>query len=106
MSDVTKLNDVTGATNRREFLARTTKAGAAVGLSALAVGYPGFQARASESTGPNSDIRVACIGVRSKGAVHISGFTAVKGAAVVALCDIDQSVLDGRASALEKKTSR
>jgi len=94
------------AVNRRDFLAHSTGAAAALGLGSLAGGVPAFEVRAAGSSGPNGDIRVGCIGIHGKGQTHIAGLSAVPGVQVVALCDIDQSVLESRAAALEKKTHR
>ncbi len=43
--------------------------------------------------GANEDIRVAVVGFNGRGKSHISGFRDLKGVRVVALCDVDQSVL-------------
>ena len=49
---------------------------------------------------------MACIGLRGKGVAHIDGLESVAGAKVVALCDIDPSVLAGRADELQQRTGR
>lgn len=55
---------------------------------------------------PNEVIRVACIGLRSRGCQHLMGIEAVPGAAVVAGCDTDQSVLHTRAEEFQQRTGR
>jgi len=89
--------------NRREFLARTSAAGAVIG-------FGGFSRAASAASGDvrgaNKEIRVACIGLRGKGSAHMNGLESVAGAKVVALCDVDQSVLKARAEQLAKRTGR
>jgi predicted dehydrogenase len=44
--------------------------------------------------GANDDIRVAVAGFNGRGQSHIQGFQKIKGVRVVALCDVDQTVLD------------
>ncbi|HWV98301.1 MAG TPA: Gfo/Idh/MocA family oxidoreductase [Candidatus Acidoferrum sp.] len=73
---------------RRDFLKTT-----ALGAAAL-----GFSARSwSQVAGANNDIRVAQIGFRSQGAGHISTLRKMKGVRLVALCDVDRHVLEGKA---------
>ncbi len=43
--------------------------------------------------GANDDIRVAVVGIRSRGTAHIKGLRKLKGVRVVALCDVDEKVL-------------
>ena len=49
---------------------------------------------ASHATGANSDIRFAVVGFGGRGMSHIEGLRAVEGTRMVALCDVDQTVLD------------
>jgi predicted dehydrogenase len=86
---------------RRAFL--TQSAGAGLGLT---LAGRAFAAPAAESAAPANTIRVACVGIRGRGADHIAGFLAVPGVQVTALCDIDQHVLEAGAASLEKKTGR
>jgi predicted dehydrogenase len=72
-------------TSRRNFLA--TSAGVA-GLAAM----PTW----SRAQGSNSDVRVAVIGINGRGGSHISQLKKTKGVRLVALCDVDQVVLDKR----------
>ncbi|TAK93388.1 MAG: Gfo/Idh/MocA family oxidoreductase [Verrucomicrobia bacterium] len=44
--------------------------------------------------GANEDIRVAVIGLNGRGKAHLEGFSKVKGVRLVAVCDVDQNVLD------------
>ena len=57
----------------------------------------------SRVRGANDEIRVAVIGVNGRGGSHISEFEEMEGVRVVALCDVDQKVLNGKAAAFEKK---
>lgn len=68
---------------RRQFLVRSLAAGAALGFPSL------------HAAGANEQIRLAVIGLRSKGNQHVGLFKGIKGVKVVALCDADRKVLDG-----------
>jgi len=50
--------------------------------------------------GANDAIRVAIVGVRSKGSHHIQMFKKVPGVRITALCDIDEAVLEKAAAGL------
>lgn len=81
-------------TSRRQFL--TTSLGAA-GLAAM----PTW----SRAQGANSDVRVAVIGVGGRGSGHISQLKKIKGVRIVALCDVDQIMLDKRIADASKDGS-
>ena len=49
---------------------------------------------ASRATGANGNIRFAVVGFGGRGKSHIEGLREVKGARMVALCDVDQAILD------------
>ena len=83
----------TNQTTRRTFL-RGTVAGAA-GLATL----PSWAA----PIGANSDVRVAVIGFKSRGSGHISSLLKIPGVRLVALCDVDSSVLEKHVADLDKK---
>jgi predicted dehydrogenase len=76
-------------TSRRRFLA-TSLAGT--------VSIPAWSA----PLGANGDIRVAVIGFRGRGGGHIKELLKIPGVRVVALCDVDQSVIDKRVAELAK----
>ncbi len=57
----------------------------------------------SRVRGANDEVHVAVIGVNGRGGSHISEFEGMDGVRVVALCDVDQNVLNGKAAAFEKK---
>ena len=44
--------------------------------------------------GPNDEVRVACVGIRSRGTAHIEGLRKLDGVRVVALVDVDRQVLE------------
>jgi predicted dehydrogenase len=86
--------------NRRQFLVQTS-----VFATAAAV-TPAFSAESQQRIrGANEDIRVAVIGFNSRGTEHIRGFRALskKGVRLVALCDVDQKVLEREKAALSKE---
>ena len=77
--------------DRRSFLKNSALATASLSL------WPTFgraQAANARVRGANEDIRVAVVGFNGRGRSHIEGFRALKGVRVVALCDVDQTVLD------------
>src|SRR3984885_4441918 len=78
---------------RREFLKTTGKAITA-GAAALALG--------GKILGANDRVGVAIYGVRGRGPDHIKGFPRVPGTEIVALCDIDETILSQRIGHVEK----
>ena len=56
--------------------------------------------------GANDRVGVCCIGIHGQGKNHIRRFLEVPEAEIVALCDVDQNVLESRAAALEKVTGK
>jgi len=79
---------------RRSFLTRTALAGAALSLPARVY---------SQAEGANGDIRVAVVGFNGRGQSHISAYLGMKGVRIVALCDVDQAVLDKGVAQLAAK---
>ncbi len=79
---------------RRQFLKSTAVASAALAMPASSWG---------RVPGANDDIRVAVIGFNGRGNDHISGFKRLPGVRLVALCDVDQQVLDKGKAALAKE---
>jgi predicted dehydrogenase len=51
---------------------------------------------------PSDKVRVACVGVRSQGWVHVRKYAQRQDVDLVALCDVDDSVLNGRLAEVEK----
>ncbi|MGD1069877.1 MAG: Gfo/Idh/MocA family oxidoreductase [Bryobacteraceae bacterium] len=70
--------------NRRSFLVNSA---AVLGTSAL-----------SAAASPNDTIRIATVGLRSRGKSHLQAFTSLPKVDLVAICDVDNDVL-GKASA-------
>ncbi len=81
--------------SRRDFL----------GASAAAVMAAGAMTRKTVF-GANDRIRVCVVGINGQGNAHIRHITETSGGEVVALCDVDQRVLERRASELEEVTGK
>lgn len=83
--------------DRRTFLKQTGKAaaGMAVGLTVL----PAWSSRYSR----NDTIGAAVIGFNGQGNTHIRNFLEMDGVQIVALCDVDERVLNRGAAAVEQK---
>jgi predicted dehydrogenase len=71
--------------SRRTFLKTSVTATAGFALSARSW---------AQVTGANNDIRVAVVGLNSRGRSHLQSLAKVAGVRVVALCDADTAVLD------------
>ena len=86
--------------SRRGFLERSL-------LAAASAAVPGSaRAAAPRRSGPNDRLRVAVIGVRGQGRVHVNKWSNLGDAEVVALVDPDPNVLGEPARVVEKKTGR
>src|SRR5690349_3202387 len=55
---------------------------------------------------PNDTVRIACVGLRGRGKSHLQAFTTLPNVDLVALCDVDQSVLDKATSFVESKRQK
>lgn len=76
-----------------------------LGSSAAAVLAAGTLAK-GRVFGANDRVRIACVGIHGQGGSHIRGFTALDGAEVAALCDVDETVLEDRAKWLIETTGK
>ncbi len=81
--------------NRRNFL--KTTAGAVL-ASNLVIRNTAYSA--------NDVIRAAVAGVRGRGGSHIAGLEGLDGVDVVALCDVDENILNDRAARFKEKYGR
>jgi len=81
---------------RRNFLKTSLAAG--VGLT---MAGPHSRVR-----GANDDIRVAVVGINGRGGSHISEFRDIKGVRIVALCDVDRKVLEGKAKSFKDRNEQ
>ena len=84
-----------GSVSRRSFLKSSLATGAALALT------PALKAR-----GANDDLRVAVVGVRGHGRTHIRGYLDMPGVRLVALCDVDQAMLDRELKRLEQRDQK
>src|SRR5437660_1798322 len=80
------------AMDRRVFLKGTGKA-VTLGAATLALG--------GKVLGANDRVRIAVCGVRGRGHDHIRGFHKVPGVEIVALCEVDENVLNRRLAEVE-----
>ena len=78
--------------NRRHFLTTATVAAAAVRPHMLA--------------SANDRIRVACVVVHNQGNQHIKHYLAMPNVEIAAVCDVDESVLNGRLGEIERATGK
>jgi len=76
---------------RRQFL----------GSSAAAVIVAGTRAK-GKVFGANDRVRMGVAGIHGRGGSHIEAFSKCDGSEVVAICDVDKRVLEGRAKWMEK----
>src|SRR5438094_2415595 len=85
--------------NRRHFLKTT---------AAIASGSLIAKTSAPNPNGANDRVRVAVIGLRSRGKEHIDEFFKLRpmNVEVAALCDIDENILNERVYQLEKATGK
>ncbi len=79
---------------RRSFLKSSIAASAALSLPARLY---------SAAVGANEDIRIGVIGFNGRGQDHIGNYLKLKGARIVALCDVDTAVLDKGVAQLKAK---
>jgi len=81
---------------RRAFLEQSGRAalGAAAGLTVLR----------AWSHSPNDTIGVAVIGLNGQGKAHIRQFSEIEGVRLVALCDVDERVLQQAGAIVEQRT--
>ena len=78
--------------SRRDFL----KTGAEAGAGLAAISGITFVTRPNRVFGASDRVRLAICGVRGRGWDHVEAFSKVPGVEIVAVCDIDQSVLNRR----------
>ena len=84
----------TATVSRRTFLKSTLGAAAALSLPARIH---------AASRGANDDIRIAVVGIRSRGQDHLKNYLALPGVRVVAVCDVDGKVLNDGVARLKTK---
>ncbi len=85
--------------NRRKFLRD-------LGVASVATALPLSQVNAHSSAPKNDVINIGLIGVRGMGWADLESFLKNAGTACIGLCDVDQELLQRRASELEVKTGK
>ena len=80
--------------NRRQFLKGSIATAAALSLPARTY---------AQAEGANGDLRVAIVGFNGRGQDHIANYLKLKGARIVALCDVDSAVLDRGVAQMKAK---
>ena len=83
--------------DRRSFIRKSTAASAGAMVSPYIFGRPARK-------GPNSTIRVAVIGIRSRGKDHYRALSKIPGVQIATLCDIDQRLLPEAVAEVEALT--
>ena len=80
--------------NRRSFIKTSAQVAAGVAVAT----------RATHVLGANEKVNMACVGIHGQGRGHIGQFLKMKdkGVDLIALCDIDEDVLNSRAAMVEK----
>ena len=81
--------------NRRHFLQGATSTAVAAGLMS-----------ARKTFAASDTVRIGVVGVGGRGKDHIKGFGQQAGVEVVALCDVDEGILQERSSQLEKVSGK
>ncbi len=84
---------------RRSFMSTSAKATAALGVSSI-IPWPSFAS--SKIIAPSDRLNVAAIGINGMGWEDLKNLLKVPGANVVALCDVDENVLNKRKDELAK----
>ena len=87
--------------NRRQFLKSSLLTGASLSLAPTFASAQSTNVNA-KIVGANSDIRVAVVGLNSRGKNHLDGISG-KGVRIVAICDADTAVLDRTSAMLKEK---
>jgi predicted dehydrogenase len=79
--------------SRRSFLVKSAAATLAAGAARVPRAW-------AQPSGANDAVRVAVVGLHGKGAHHVQMLKAIPGVRIVALCDVDEAVLEKRAGEL------
>jgi len=88
---------------RRQFVEDSLLAATA---ALAARGAPAAAQETPKPASPNERLRVAVVGVRGQGSVHVTRWSAVQGVEIAALCDVDSGVVGEALKTAEKKTGR
>jgi predicted dehydrogenase len=55
---------------------------------------------------PNDTVRIACVGLRSRGKDHLNAYLKMPNVEIAAVCDIDESILNERAGLVASKAAK
>jgi predicted dehydrogenase len=88
---------------RRDFLEESLRGVVGMAVPVASALGPRQEGKAS---GPNDRLRIACIGVRGQGCVHVNRWAGMKDVEVVAVCDVDSTVVGDALEAVETKGGR
>ena len=91
--------------SRREFLERSLFATAAA-VAATGSGSPLLTAQEKQSTSPNEKLRVAVVGVRSRGQAHLDACKKRADTEVAIVVDVDEAIGQKAVEDLEKATGK
>jgi predicted dehydrogenase len=79
-------------TARRDFIRKSL-----AGTSAITLGGMGLSAKSYSSImGANERVNIGIVGIRAQGQSHIIGYSGLKNAQVIALCDVDSNLFGER----------
>jgi hypothetical protein len=94
--------------NRRRFLKSSVLAAAALSRASTYAGEKAVSPAATQlkPVGANGDIRYAVIGLNGRGRNHLDEMAPIKGARLVAICDVDSTILKREQDRLEKSGSK
>lgn len=87
--------------DRRDFI-KSSAGAAAVASTTKALGFNLTHYAGS----PNGTIRVAIVGIRGQGNVHIKEYAKMADVEIAAICDVDESILKKRCQEIEQATGK
>ena len=90
-------------TNRRNFIKKTSGLAASLGIAGIP--FSELYAR-RRKVAPSDTVKIGLMGVRGVNWANLQSHLRVNGVECIALCDIDQTVLNNRAADLEKMTGK
>ena len=85
--------------SRRNFIEKGVKSSAAL----AALGSLSFITRPERVWGANDRVRIAVVGIRGQGFVHVAGWSGVPNTEVAAVCDVDENIISQRLGDMAKQ---
>jgi predicted dehydrogenase len=89
--------------DRRQFMHDSAAVAAGLSLASAAAARADDDVAGAKPASPNETVRLAVIGVRSRGLEHVSGFNQLKDVRITTICDVDQNVIGRAMKAVEKR---